>query len=48
MKAGGLALTVQEMDALVLSDDDEAQNMDEDQKAAYAQWKQQKDQQMHQ
>ena len=48
MKAGGLALTVHDMDALVLSDDDEAQNMDEDQKAAYAQWKQQKDQQMHQ
>jgi hypothetical protein len=47
MKAGGLALTVQDVDYL-LSDDDEALNMDEDQKAAYAQWKQQKDQQTQQ
>ena len=48
MKTGSLALTVQDVDYIMLSDDDEAQNMDEDQKAAYAQWKQQKDQQTHQ
>ena len=40
-------MTVQDVDYIMLSDDDEAQNMDEDQKAAYAQWKQQKDQQTH-